>query len=33
MTPESDSAGGQNVFDVHSKSTATALDGTKYSSW
>ncbi|CAN5421191.1 type II secretion system protein [soil metagenome] len=31
--PESDSFGGQNVFDVHSKSYATALDGTKYSSW
>ena len=25
--------GGQNVFDVHTKSTATALDGTKYSTW
>jgi general secretion pathway protein G len=31
--PDSDSFGGQNVFDVHSKSTATALDGTKYSTW
>jgi general secretion pathway protein G len=31
--PESDSFGGQNVFDVHSKSTGTALDGTKYSTW
>jgi general secretion pathway protein G len=31
--PDSDSFGGQNVFDVHSKSQATALDGTKYSSW
>jgi general secretion pathway protein G len=31
--PESDSFGGQNVFDVHSKSYATALDGTKYSTW
>jgi general secretion pathway protein G len=30
---DSDSWGGQNVFDVHSTSTATALDGTKYSSW
>lgn len=28
-----DSWGGQNVFDVHSKSTGTALDGTKYSDW
>ncbi|GAA3764287.1 type II secretion system protein [Terriglobus aquaticus] len=25
--------GGQNVFDVHSKSDGTALDGTRYSSW
>jgi len=25
--------GGQNVFDVHSKSTGTALDGTKYAEW
>jgi general secretion pathway protein G len=25
--------GGQNVFDVHSKSTATALNGTKYNTW
>jgi len=31
--PNSDSFGGQSVFDVHSKSTGTALDGTKYSSW
>ena len=31
--PQSDSFGGQNVFDVHSRSTATALDGTKYSTW
>lgn len=31
--PESDSFGGQNVFDVHSKSQGTALDGTKYSTW
>ena len=29
----SDSWGGQNVFDVASKSQATALDGTKYSDW
>jgi general secretion pathway protein G len=29
----SDSWGGQNVFDVASKSKATALDGTKYSDW
>jgi general secretion pathway protein G len=25
--------GGKNVFDVYSKSTGTALDGTKYSAW
>jgi len=31
--PDSDSFGGQNVFDVHSKSTGTALDGSKYASW
>ncbi len=31
--PESDSWGGQNVFDVHSKSQGTALDGTKYATW
>jgi general secretion pathway protein G len=31
--PDSDSFGGQNVFDVHSKSIGTALDGTKYSTW
>jgi len=31
--PKSDSFGGQNVFDVYSKSTGTALDGTKYSEW
>ena len=30
---DTDSFGGQNVFDVHTKSTATALDGTKYSTW
>lgn len=30
---KSDSWGGQNVFDVTSKSTGTALDGTKYSDW
>ena len=26
-------SGGENVFDVHSKSTRTALDGTKYNTW
>lgn len=31
--PDSTSWGGDNVFDVHSKSQATALDGTKYSEW
>jgi general secretion pathway protein G len=31
--PTSDSYGGQSVFDVHSKSTGTALDGTKYFDW
>jgi general secretion pathway protein G len=31
--PDSDSYGGQSVFDVHSKSLGTALDGTKYSTW
>ena len=29
----SDSWGGQNLFDVASKSQASALDGTKYSDW
>jgi general secretion pathway protein G len=31
--PDSTSWGGKNVFDVHSKSQATAMDGTKYSEW
>jgi general secretion pathway protein G len=31
--PNSTSFGGQSVFDVYSKSTGTALDGTKYSDW
>jgi general secretion pathway protein G len=31
--PDSTSWGGGNVFDVHSTSTGTALDGTKYSEW
>lgn len=31
--PDSDSWGGQNVFDVYSKSTGTALDDTKYKDW
>lgn len=31
--PDSDSWGGQSVFDVYSKSLGTGLDGTKYSTW
>lgn len=31
--PDSSSFGGQNVFDVYSKSQNTAMDGTKYSTW
>lgn len=31
--PESDSWGGQNVFDVYTKSQGEALDGTKYKDW
>lgn len=31
--PTSDSFSGESVFDVHSKSQGTALDGTKYSDW
>jgi general secretion pathway protein G len=31
--PDSDSWGGQNVFDVHSASDGTGMDGTKYSTW
>lgn len=31
--PDSDSWGEQNVFDVYTKSTGTALDGTKYKDW
>nr|WP_047492934.1 type II secretion system protein [Terriglobus sp. TAA 43] len=31
--PDTTGWGGQNVFDVHSKSQGTALDGTKYSEW
>jgi general secretion pathway protein G len=30
---DAESWGGQNVFDVYTKSYATALDGTKYTSW
>lgn len=31
--PTSSSFGGQNVFDVYTKSQDTALDGTKYAEW
>ena len=31
--PDSDSWGGQSVFDVYTKSEGTALDGTKYKTW
>jgi len=31
--PQSDSWGGQSVFDVYTKSQGTALDGTKYKDW
>jgi general secretion pathway protein G len=31
--PDSDSWGGDNVFDVFTKSQDTALDGTKYKDW
>ena len=31
--PDASSWGGQNVFDVYTKSTGTALDGTKYRDW
>ena len=31
--PDSDSWGGQNVFDVFSKSQGEALDGSKYDQW
>ncbi len=31
--PKSESGSGKNVFDVHSKSDGTALDGTKYKEW
>lgn len=30
---DSDSFGGQNVFNVYTKSNGTALDGTKYNTW
>jgi len=31
--PDSDSWDGNNAFDVHTKSTGVALDGTKYKDW
>ncbi len=31
--PDSESWGGQNVFDVYTKSTGTGLSGTKYKDW
>jgi general secretion pathway protein G len=31
--PDSDSWGGQNVFDVFTKSQGTGLDGTEYKTW
>jgi general secretion pathway protein G len=31
--PDSKSWGGENVFDVYSKSQGTALDGTQYGNW
>jgi general secretion pathway protein G len=31
--PDSKGWGGQNVFDVYSKSEGTAMDGTKYGDW
>lgn len=31
--PDADSFGGQNVYDVYTKSDGTGLDGTKYDTW
>jgi general secretion pathway protein G len=31
--PDATTWGGQNVFDVYSRSTGTSLDGTRYSDW
>jgi general secretion pathway protein G len=31
--PDSDSWGGQNIFDVYTKSDGVGLDGTKYKDW
>jgi general secretion pathway protein G len=30
---DADSWGGQNVFDIYTKSDGVALDGTKYKDW
>jgi general secretion pathway protein G len=30
---DSQSFGGQDVYDVYTKSSGTALDGSKYSTW
>ncbi len=32
-SPDSNSWGGQNVFDVYTRSQGTALDGTRYKDW
>jgi general secretion pathway protein G len=32
-SPDSNSYGGQNVYDIYSKSAGLALDGSKYSEW
>ena len=32
-SPDSSSFGGQNVYDIYSKSGGTGLDGSKYSDW
>jgi general secretion pathway protein G len=32
-SPDATSYGGQNVYDIYSKSTGVALDGTKYAEW
>jgi len=31
--PDSDNWGGENVYDIYTKSLGTALDGTKYKDW
>lgn len=32
-SPDATSYGGQNVYDIYSKSTGVALDGSKYAEW